>query len=62
MAIDHGGPAVPDPSDLSPDGIASISRSLSMNDPQYVYAGRIGTVYDRNTELLLVDPLVKKKR
>jgi metallophosphoesterase (TIGR03767 family) len=41
--------------DLSPRGLASLYRELAFNDPAYL--DRRGLPSDRNTELLLVDPL-----
>ncbi|MET3961260.1 metallophosphoesterase (TIGR03767 family) [Marmoricola sp. OAE513] len=53
--IDADAPLVADPDDLSPAGLASYYRELAFNDrPWHARAGRRR---DRNTELLLRDPL-----
>jgi metallophosphoesterase (TIGR03767 family) len=53
--IDADSPAESAYDDLSPRGLASLYRELAYNDPAYL--DRRGRPSDRNTELLLVDPL-----
>ena len=55
--IEHAAPAGTDPDDLSPLGLASISRELSANDGQFEPA-RLGTTTDLNVELVLRAPFV----
>lgn len=52
--LDADAPLVPSPDDLSTAGLASYYRELAFNDSPY---DRTGRPKDRNTELLLVDPL-----
>jgi metallophosphoesterase (TIGR03767 family) len=54
-AVDHAGPAEWD-GDLTPIGLASLSRQLSANDWVETPSMRIGSELDRNTELLLPAP------
>ena len=53
--IDADSPAESPYDDLSPRGLASLYRELAFNDPAYL--DRRGMPSDRNTELLLADPL-----
>jgi metallophosphoesterase (TIGR03767 family) len=53
--IDADSPARTPYENLSVPGLASLYRELSYNDPSY--ADRRGNLGDRNTELLLADPL-----
>ena len=53
--VDADSPAGSAYGDLSPRGLASLHRELAHNDPAYL--DRRGLSSDRNTELLLVDPL-----
>ena len=55
--IEHAAPAATDPADLSPLGLASISRELSANDGQFD-PGRLGLPIDLNVELVLAAPFV----
>lgn len=52
--LDADAPLVPSPDDLSTAGLASYYRELAFND---AHKDRSGRRSDRNTELLLVDPL-----
>ena len=54
-ALDHAGPVSWD-GDLSPLGLASLSREFSANDWVEDPVMRIGSELDRNTELLLPAP------
>jgi metallophosphoesterase (TIGR03767 family) len=54
-ALDHAGPVQWD-GDLSPKGLAGLSRELSANDWVENPSMRIGSPMDRNTELLLPAP------
>jgi hypothetical protein len=56
--IDADAPAESSYDDLSPRGLASLYRELAFNDPAYL--DRRGLPTDRNTELILVDPLSAK--
>jgi metallophosphoesterase (TIGR03767 family) len=53
--VDAESPAAAAYDDLSPAGLASLCRELAYND--LAYLDRSGRREDRNTELLLVDPL-----
>ncbi|HEV7760678.1 MAG TPA: hypothetical protein VGO78_16855, partial [Acidimicrobiales bacterium] len=54
--IEHAAPARVGYDATSPDGLASISRELSANDPQSDREGRRGRPEDLNVELLLPAP------
>lgn len=54
--LEHLAPAATDPDDLSPRGLASISRELAANDPQSGLDARSGRDLDRNVELVLAAP------
>ena len=54
--VDHAGPAAWS-GDLTPTGLASLSRELSANDWVESPSMRIGSTLDRNTELLLPAPI-----
>ncbi|HET6151941.1 MAG TPA: TIGR03767 family metallophosphoesterase [Marmoricola sp.] len=53
--LDAASPAAVSHDDLSTTGLASLYRELAYNDPQF--KDRSGHTHDRNTELLLADPL-----
>lgn len=53
--LDADSPAAAPYDDLSTTGLAALCRELAYNDPAYL--DRSGLPGDRNTELLLVDPL-----
>jgi len=57
--LDHGGDATPGV-DYTPQGLASISRTLAANDPFQMRKGTVwdlrGTAEDRNVECLLAAP------
>lgn len=53
--VDANSPAQVPYDDFSMTGLASLYRELAYNDPSY--ADRRGRAADRNTELLLADPL-----
>ena len=53
--IDADSPLEPSYDDLSPTDLGSLYRELSYNDPSY--RDRKGSRWDRNTELVLADPL-----
>ena len=55
-ALDHAAPAEWN-GDLSPLGLASLSRELSANDWVELPSMRIGSVMDRNCELLMPAPI-----
>ena len=54
-ALDHAGPVEWD-GDLSPNGLAGLSRQFAANDWVENPSLRIGTALDRNTELLIPAP------
>lgn len=54
--IDHAGPADYAGVLSNPVSLAGLSRELAANDPQANIAARSGTVWARNTELLLATP------
>jgi metallophosphoesterase (TIGR03767 family) len=54
--VDHASAPAWSPGDLSPVGLASLSRELSANDWIEDPAMRLGSVMDRNCELLLPAP------
>ena len=53
--IDADSPLETGYDDLSLPGLAALYRELSYNDP--AYRDRQGSSRDRNTELILADPL-----
>jgi metallophosphoesterase (TIGR03767 family) len=53
--LNAASPAAVPHDDLSTTGLASLYRELAFNDPQFI--DRSGQTHDRNTELLLADPL-----
>ena len=55
--IDHAGPASHGGSLADTVHLAAVSRELSANDPQQRQSAQEGAVDDRNTELLLPNPL-----
>ena len=59
--IDALAPATWDGKDLSPTGLASLSRELASNDWIENPLMRIGSAYDRNVELLLPAPFKMSK-
>src|SRR5690606_27313030 len=54
--IEHAAPAATSYDDLSPTGLAAISRELAANDTQGERAVALGTEADRNVELLIAAP------
>lgn len=54
--LDHDAPAQTNPKDLSVMGLASISRELAANDSYWDPNSLLGSVADRNCELLLPAP------
>ncbi len=56
--LDHAGPPKFGGDTSNPLALASLSRELSVNDPQNNLAASTGTPLDRNTELLVDNPLV----
>jgi metallophosphoesterase (TIGR03767 family) len=54
--LSHAGPVAADHGDLSPAGLAAISRELSANDPQTGKAIALGDATDLNLELVLTSP------
>lgn len=55
--IDHAGPASHGGTLADTVHLAAISRELSANDPQQRNAAQEGSAADRNTELLIANPL-----
>ena len=56
VLIDHFAPPATDPARLDLLGLASISRELSVNDPDFWIDFQIGAPGDRNVELLIDRP------
>ena len=56
VLIDHFAPPETDPARLDLLGLASISRELSVNDPDFWIDFQIGAPGDRNVELLIDRP------
>lgn len=56
--LDHAGPSSHAGSLIDSVKISALARELSANDPQLRAAAQEGAVADRNTELLVRDPLV----
>ncbi len=56
IAFDHDSPAATNGNDLTPRGLASISRELAANAWSYDPDMRIGSRLDRNCELLMPAP------
>jgi metallophosphoesterase (TIGR03767 family) len=56
ILLDHLAPPETDPAKLDVLGLASISRELSRNDPDFDAAFQIGAPADRNVELLIDRP------
>lgn len=54
--LDHEGPAQTNAKDLSAKGLASISRELAANDPYWPTDSLLGSIQDRNCELILPAP------
>jgi metallophosphoesterase (TIGR03767 family) len=54
--IEHAAPVATDHGDLSPLGLASISRELAANDEPEKIAAHVGTATALNTELLVTAP------
>ncbi len=57
VLIDHLASPTTDPNRLDVLGLASISRELSVNDPDFQIGFQIGAPGDRNVELLIDHPL-----
>jgi hypothetical protein len=55
--VDHAGPAAYGGVVGNPVALAGLARELAMNDPQQRGSAQQGTPADRNTELLLPNPL-----
>ncbi len=55
--LDHAGPSSHGGSLIDSVKISALARELSANDPQLRSAAQEGAVSDRNTELLVKDPL-----
>jgi metallophosphoesterase (TIGR03767 family) len=56
ILLDHLAPPQTDPAKLDVLGLASISRELSRNDPDFDADFQIGAPADRNVELLIARP------
>jgi hypothetical protein len=54
--IEHAAPITADHGDLSPLGLASISRELSANNDPRSIAGHLGSTESLNTELAMLAP------
>ena len=55
--LDHAGPPSHGGTSATPFSWPALSRELSANDPQNNLASSTGTPLDRNTELLIDNPL-----
>jgi len=56
ILIDHAAPPETDPERMDVLGLASISRELSANDPDFDLAYQLGAPADQNVELLIDRP------